>query len=128
MSKTDIKTVVLDGSELCVSGFLKQNTVIKNLSDSTIYAATSPNIEPDADGVIAIPAGGGENLHDTKGTVYLLGTGKVQLTGTDYGYVNFKSPSSSSGGGGDNANGSLTSLLTIIGDASDEALSELIKF
>ena len=100
MGKQNIKTVNLSGSEVEVSVLGGQNTIIKNLGTATIYASAEPSIEPDADGVISIPSGGGENLYGTNGTVYLLGSGKAQLMGTNLSIVNFKQPSSSESGGG----------------------------
>lgn len=96
-----IKTVELTGSELKVEGLDGKNTAIYNKSDGAVYASCSPNLTPNADGVIEIPAGGYRGLYDTNGIIYLLGMGKAELTGTDY-PVNFKMPSSSSGtsGGG----------------------------
>ncbi len=96
-----IKRVTLSGSEVKVEDLGGQNAAIKNLGGGTIYASAFPNITEDADNVIEIPAGGGEVLLNARGTVYVLGTGKVQLTGTDYAAPNFKLPSSSSGGGGE---------------------------
>lgn len=93
-----MKTVILDGAEARITGLGGQNTVIVNFSGATLYASTKPDIVPDGKGVAAIAAGGAVNLHDTYGTVYLLGTGRVQLDGTDYGTVNVGMPSA---GGGD---------------------------
>lgn len=98
-----IKTVELKGTELEVEGLNGKNTAIYNKSGGAVYASCSPNITPNADGVMEIPAGGYRGLDDTCGIIYLLGSGKVELTGTDY-PVNFKQPSSSggtSGGGGE---------------------------
>lgn len=95
------KTVILDGTEVLVTGLGGQNTVIVNFSDETLYVSSKPDIVPDDKNVAAIAAGGALNLRDTYGTVYLLGTGRVQLEGTNYGTVNVVMPSSSAGGGGD---------------------------
>lgn len=98
-----IKTPILTGTEEGVTDLGGQNVAVKNLSDSTVWASAFPNVVEGADNVVEIPAGGGEVVLDARGTVYLLGTGKVQCTGTPYAYVNFKQPSSSggtSGGGG----------------------------
>ncbi len=97
---SSIKTVKLSGEEIKVEGLDGQNTVIRNLGSSAVYASGSPGIAADADGVAEITAGEGVVLYDTRGTVYLSGTGKVQLTGSDYSTVNFKVPSSADGGGG----------------------------
>ncbi|MDE6728029.1 MAG: hypothetical protein K2J80_08845 [Oscillospiraceae bacterium] len=94
------KKPILTGTEVCVDGLGGQNVAVKNLSDSTTYASIFPNITADADNVVEIPAGSGEVVLDANGTVYLLGTGKVQCTGTPYATPNFKMPSSSESGGG----------------------------
>lgn len=94
------KTPILTGTEVCVSDLGGQNVAVKNLSDGTIWASAFPNVTAGADNVIEIPAGSGEVVLDARGEVYLLGTGKVQVTGTDYATPNFKMPSSSKGGGG----------------------------
>lgn len=97
---SNITTVTLDGTELKVEGLGGQNTAIINRSDGTVYASAYPDIVPEGDGVIEIAAGDRDGLYDTHGTVYLLGTGKVELRGTDYS-VNFRKPSRSADGGGD---------------------------
>ena len=95
-----IKTVTLTGSEVKVTNLGGQNAAVKNLGSGSIYVSTKPNITAGADNVIEIPAGAGEVVLDTNGTVYIVGTGKVQCTGTPYATPNFKLPSTSSGGGG----------------------------
>ena len=95
---SDFKTVVLSGSELKVDKLGGKNTVIVNFGSAELYASAYPGIVPDGDSVAAIPAGGAVNLRDTYGTVYLLGTGKVQLMGTDYKTVNVGLTIGSSGG------------------------------
>lgn len=98
-----IKTVILDGTEQCVTGLGGSNAVIANFGRSTLYASAYPDIVPDGKNVAAISAGNAINLPDTNGTVYLLGSGRVQLEGTDYKTVNVSL--SSSGGGGDTPGG-----------------------
>lgn len=95
----DIKTVTLDGTELKVEGLGGQNTAIINKSGGAVYASVDPNIVPEGDNVIEIAAGERDGLYNTNGTLYLLGTGKVELRGTDYA-VNFRQPSRSADGGG----------------------------
>ena len=95
-----IKTVTLTGSEVKVTDLGGQNAAVKNLGSGSIYVSTKPNITAGADNVIEIPAGAGEVVLDANGTVYIVGTGKVQCTGTPYAVPNFKLPSTSSGGGG----------------------------
>lgn len=97
-----IKTVELTGVEMKIEGLDGKNTAIYNKTSAAVYASCSPNITPNADGVMEIPSGGCRGLTDTCGIIYLLGTGKVELTGTDDS-VNFRQPSSSSGGGGENS-------------------------
>lgn len=101
-----IKTVELTGTEMKVEGLEGQNTVIINNGNGKLYASAYPNVAAGVDNVIEIPVGAHDGLNDTRGTVYLLGTGRVELRGTDY-PVNFRQPSSSalSGGGGEECTG-----------------------
>lgn len=95
---SDIKTVTLDGGEHKVEGLGGQNTVIVNRGSATLYASASANVTPDGDNTAAIPSGGVMNLYGTNGTVYLLGTGKVELEGTDYADIGRAAVVSSGGG------------------------------
>ena len=88
------KQIILSGSETKLAELGGQNVIVQNLGANTIHASINPNIVPGADNVIEIPAGGGVNVYGANGTIYLMGTGKVQCTGTDYSTVNFKMPSS----------------------------------
>ncbi len=99
MEKITAKTVELEGAEMKVDGLCGQNTAIINHSGEKLYASAFPNIKAGADNVIEIPAGTRDGLNGTHGTVYLLGSGRVELRGTDYA-VNFRMPSSSTSGGG----------------------------
>lgn len=92
------KTVVLDGTAQRITGLEKNNTLVINNSNGPVYASNQSNIEAFADDVIEIPAGARDTVVGTNGTVYLLGSGRVELRGVDY--VGFKMPSSSKGGGG----------------------------
>ena len=94
-----IKTISLSGAEIKVEGLGGQNTVIRNLGSSAVYASVSPGVMADADGVAEISAGGGVVLYGTHGTVYLSGSGKVQLTGTDYADLNCVPTAAASSGG-----------------------------
>ena len=93
------KTINLAGSEaeVKISG---QNCDIRNDGTDTIYVSRKANVAGGADGVVSIPAGQAVKLLDTCGTVYLLGTGSVQLCGNDYGYPVFKTSATASGEGG----------------------------
>lgn len=100
---SDIKTVILDGTEIKVEGLRGQNTAIVNQGSSTVYVSVNSGIEPDKDNVAAILAGGAMNLYDTHGTIYLFGMGKVQLRGTDYNVLPVSATVSGNGGGGGSA-------------------------
>lgn len=95
-----IKTVTLSGKELKADNLGGFNTIVHNLSDSEVYASKYPNIEAGADNVAEIPAGAAKLISTTNGTIYLIGTGKVELTGQDHDSVNFSQPSSMKSGGG----------------------------
>lgn len=88
-----IKTVVLEGAEICVTGLDGQNAIVKNLGSKPIWASAFAGVSEGADNVVEIPASSGEVLFGAHGTVYLNGSGKVQITGTNYDNINFKSPS-----------------------------------
>lgn len=94
-----IQTVTLEGEELKVEGLGGKNTVITNRSSSTLYASAFPNIEPNNNNVATILSGGVMNLYDTNGTVYLWGTGKVQLMGTNSDELPMSALIASGGGG-----------------------------
>lgn len=117
-----VKTVSLNGGEVKVEGLGGSNTIVKNLGESAIFASAYPGITDGADNVVEIPAGSGEVVLDTNGTIYLLGSEKVQCTGTHSAVVNFKQPSSSGGGGG------LCDVTAIPGMKSDECYCENIEF
>lgn len=95
---SSIKTVTLTGTEMKIDGLAGQNTIVQNLGSSAVYASAASEIAADADGVARISAGSSVNLYDTHGTVYLLGVGKVQLTGTDYSDLNSVSAAAVSSG------------------------------
>lgn len=78
-----IKTIFLNGSEVKVTGPDGDNAEIHNFGANTVYASKFPNIAADADNVIAVSPGAIDGLSGTGGTVYLLGTGKVQVNFTD---------------------------------------------
>lgn len=92
------KTVILSGTEQVVTGLEKNNTLVVNNSDAPVFASNKPNVEAYADDVIEIPVGARDTVVGTNGTVYVLGTGRVELRGVDY--VGFNSPSRSESGGG----------------------------
>lgn len=62
-----------------------------NMSDSDMYAGLSENISEGADGVAAIPAGGFRRIQtDGFKSVYLLGTGNVEISAQNYADCPFK--------------------------------------
>lgn len=79
-----IKTINLTGSEVKITELGGDNTEIFNNSSNIIYASKLPNITASGDEVIAIPAGAIDGLYGTRGTVYLLGSGSVELRGVDH--------------------------------------------
>lgn len=79
----NIQTVTLTGSEAKVEGLGGQNTLIVNRGSENIYVSAYADIVPYGDNVALVLPGSAMNLCDTNGTVYLLGTGKVQLQGTN---------------------------------------------
>ena len=103
-----IKTITLSGAEQKVSGIGGFNAVVHNIGIETVYVSRFPNVSADADNVAMIPAGAAKLISSTNGTVYLLGTGKVEVTGQDYESVNFKLPSSGESGGGGGSTGGVT--------------------
>ena len=80
-----IKTVTLSGTEVAVDGLNGFHTVVHNMSAESVYASRHPNIAAGADDVAEIPAGAVKLISTTKGKVYLVGNGKVELTGQDDG-------------------------------------------
>lgn len=79
-----IKTISLNGFEIKVAELGGDNTEIFNNSSEMVYASKLPNIIIGGDEVIAIPPGSIDGLYGTHGTIYLLGTGNVELRGVDH--------------------------------------------
>ena len=78
----NITTKTLSGAEISVA-IGGQNTEIRNDGAATIYASANAGVVAGADGVVAIPAGAAVTVLDTRGRVYLLGTGEVSVVGKD---------------------------------------------
>ena len=93
-------TITLAGSEEKAE-FSGSNAWLRNDSTDTIYAAKSAGVVAGADGVVAIPAGQSAPVYGANGTVFLLGTGSVQLIGSDYSTNPFKTSAQSGGSGAD---------------------------
>ena len=93
-------TVELDGTECAVvfSSNYRCFTVQNETADD-IYISVSPNISAGKDGVRRIGAGAsGAIAHGTKNTLYILGSGSVQVTASDS-PGNFFKPAPAAGGG-----------------------------
>ena len=93
-------TITLTGSEEKAE-FSGSNAWLRNDGTDTIYAAKSAGVAAGADGVVAIPAGQSAPVYGANGTVFLLGTGSVQLIGSDYSTNPFKTSAQSGGSGAD---------------------------
>ncbi|MDE6293413.1 MAG: hypothetical protein K2L88_02180, partial [Clostridiales bacterium] len=94
-----IKTINLTGSEKKITELGGDNTEIINNSNGVVYASKQPNIMVGKDEVIAVPAGAIDGLYGTRGTVYLLGTGIVDLRGVDHKITMARGQSSAGGFG-----------------------------
>ena len=94
-----VKTINLTGSEIKVTELGGDNTEIFNNGSGIIYASKLPNITVGGDDVIAIPAGAIDGLYGTHGTIYLLGTGGVELRGVDHMITKTRGQAMAVGGG-----------------------------
>lgn len=95
------KTITLAGSEIKAE-FSGANAWLRNDGADVIYAAAKPGITAGADGVVAILAGQSAPVYGANGAVWLLGTGSVQLIGSDYSTNPFKVSAQAGGSGADN--------------------------
>lgn len=82
----NVKTTTLSGTETKVT--LPQNypyCFITNMSEAEIYASGNPGVVPYADGVYTVPAGTEIRISpEASGdTLWLLGSGKVQIRGEE---------------------------------------------
>jgi len=78
-----MKTITLTGTETSVQFDKKYPYIwVRNHGENDVYMSVKPNIVPDADGVIFIPAGSGASTGDESQTdvLYLLGSGKVEVS------------------------------------------------
>ena len=94
------KTITLSGAEVEVA-FSGANAWLRNDGTGTIYAGKAAGVSAGADGVVAVPAGGSAPVYGANGQVFLLGTGSVQLIGSDYSANPFKTSAQSGGSGAD---------------------------
>ena len=95
------KTITLTGAEIRAGYSGGANAWLRNDGTDVIYAAAVPGITAGSDGVVSIPAGQSAPVYGAYGTVYLLGTGSVQLIGSDYSTNPFKTSAQSGGSGAD---------------------------
>jgi hypothetical protein len=95
------KTITLTGAETRAVYSGGANAWLRNDGTDVIYAAAVPGITAGSDGVVSIPAGQSAPVYGAYGTVYLLGTGSVQLIGSDYSTNPFKTSAQSGGSGAD---------------------------
>lgn len=95
------KTITLTGAETRAVYSGGSNAWLRNDGTDVIYAAAVPGITAGSDGVVSIPAGQSAPVYGAYGTVYLLGTGAVQLIGSDYSTNPFKTSAQSGGSGAD---------------------------
>lgn len=95
------KTITLTGAEIRAGYSGGANAWLRNDGTEVIYAAAVPGITAGSDGVVSIPAGQSAPFYGAYGTVYLLGTGSVQLIGSDYSTNPFKTSAQSGGSGAD---------------------------
>lgn len=95
------KTIALSGAEIRADYSGGTNAWLRNDGTATVYASTAPGVAAGADGVVSIPAGQAVRIDGACRTVYLLGTGSVQLVGSDYTACPFKTSAQSGGSGAD---------------------------
>ena len=95
------KTITLAGAEIRADYSGGTNAWLRNDGTATVYASTAPGVTANADGTVSIPAGQSVGVYGANGTVYLMGTGSVQLIGSDYSTSPFKASTQSGGSGAD---------------------------
>lgn len=95
------KTIALSGAEIRADYSGGTNAWLRNDGTATVYASTAPGVAAGADGVVSIPAGQAAAIYGACGAVYLLGTGSVQLVGSDYTACPFKTSAQGGGSGAD---------------------------
>ena len=94
------KTIALTGAEIRADYSGGTNAWLRNDGTATVYASTAPAVTPGADGTVSIPAGQAVRIDGACRTVYLLGTGSIQLVGSDYTACPFKVSTSTGGESG----------------------------
>lgn len=94
----NVKTITLNGEETKIV-FENESFKcfwIQNTGKEVVYASCDPNIAPKADGVIAVMSGASASVFPSefaeRNTLYLLGSGEVQIVGCDSFTCPFKIP------------------------------------
>ena len=95
------KTMILTGEETKVEYSGGCNAWLRNDGTAAVYVSEAPGISAGADGTVSIPAGKGAVIYGANGSVYLKGTGSVQLVGSDYSECPFYDSVTSGGSGAD---------------------------
>ena len=95
------KTIVLTGKEIRVEYSGGCNAWLRNDGTAAVYASGAPGISAGADGTVSIPAGKSAVIYGANGSVYLKGTGSVQLVGSDYSECPFYDSATSGGSSAD---------------------------
>ena len=95
------KTIALSGAEIRADYSGGTNAWLRNDGTATVYASAVPGVTAGADGTVSIPAGQSVGVYGANGTVYLKGTGSVQLIGSDYSTNPFRNSAASGGSGAD---------------------------
>ena len=95
------KTIALSGAEIRADYSGGTNAWLRNDGTATVYASAAPGVTAGADGVVSIPAGQAAAIYGACGAVYLLGTGSIQLVGSDYTACPFKTSAQGGGSGAD---------------------------
>lgn len=132
----NVINVVLEGAEKEITLTGGTHARMENRSDSTVYVSKHSDITPDDEGVMAIDGGSSNVLTDVAttdvkdgvvdyyGTIYALGTGKVQIVTTNY-------PFSSASKGGGGSGGSTVQIYvdgdTLVIDANTTTMRESIS-
>ena len=91
-----IKNPILTGDEMAVN-ISGQYAAVRNDGTDIIYVSANPNIVPGADGIMSIPAGASAVISLISNIVYLFGSGKATVVGTDSASNPFKTSTTSSG-------------------------------
>lgn len=95
------KTISLTGEEIKAEYSGGANAWLRNDGTAVVYASGAPGITAGADGTVSIPAGQSVGFYGANGTVYLKGTGSVQLIGSDYSTNPFRNSAASGSSGAD---------------------------